>query len=85
MKLTTEILVGMIEHHDYTLEEYATYYALAIKDHLSSIDWAAVNKAVIGARSKFFLKSMKKRAWQIVETAEAPSLNSARDESSDKG
>ena len=71
MKPTTESLVDAIERHHDTVEEVAVLYALAIKDSMSSVDWTAVNAAVVKAHSKFFLLAMKRRAWEIVEGAEA--------------
>lgn len=71
MRPTTESLVGAIESHCETVEDVAVEYALAIKDSMNSVDWTAVNGAILKAHSKFFLLSVKRRAWKIVESAEA--------------
>lgn len=45
-------------------------YVSGIKDSFSTVDWAAVNKAVVEAHSQFFLMAVKRRAWTIVEEIE---------------
>jgi len=71
---TTEDLIWMVERHIQTLEEVATAYALGLKNTLGTVDWTAVNGAIIRCHSVFFLKAAKHRAWKIVEEAEARSI-----------
>lgn len=65
----TQTLLDEIGDKQFTRKDVATTYGMAIVSHKygETVDWAAVNKAIVERWSVSALEFIKRRAWKYAE------------------